>query len=207
MIRIVIADDHELIREGIKNIIRRCADLRVVGEAADIAHAIELVAKHQPEVVVLDTCLPGYDGLEGLAELRRHFPKQRIVMLSMYREERFAARALRAGASAYISKGTAAGELVRALREVMAGGAYIGPGLAGLLARQARAAALHGSLTGREAQVLALIGSGQQIKQIAAELELSVSSVNTYRNRIFRKMDLTSNAALIRYAIEHGLVN
>ena len=210
MIRIVIADDHELIREGVKKIIRSCTDLRVVGEAPDLARTIGLVEQQAPDVVVLDISLPDYDGLEGLAELRRRFPAQKIVMLSMYAEERYAVNALRAGAAGYVTKSMAAEELVRAVRQVVAGETYIGPRLAAQMARQALEpppVPSHHSLTAREAGIVALIGSGMQVKQVAAELGISVSSVNTYRNRIFRKMGLTSNAALIRYALKSGLVS
>ena len=210
MIGIVIADDHELIREGVKKIIRSCADMRVVGEAADLARTIELVEQHKPEVVVLDISLPDYEGLDGLTELRRRFPGQRVVMLSMYAEERYAVSALRAGAAGYITKAMAAEELVKAIRQVMAGSTYIGPRLAGLMARQSLEPdpqPSHHGLTAREGEIVALIGAGMQVKQVAAELGISVSSVNTYRNRIFRKMGLTSNAALIRYALKSGLVS
>jgi two-component system invasion response regulator UvrY len=160
-------------------------------------------------VVVLDISLPGHEGLEGLAELRRHFPEQRVVMLSMYGEERYAVSALRAGAQGYITKAMAAEELVKAIRQVVAGSTYIGPQLAELMARQALAPAppSHHKLTAREAEIVALIGAGMQIKQVAAELGISISSVNTYRTRIFRKMGLASNAALIRYALKSGLVS
>ncbi len=210
MIGIVIADDHELIREGVKKIIRSCADMRVVGEAADLARTIELVEQHKPEVVVLDISLPDYEGLDGLTELRRRFPGQRVVMLSMYAEERYAVSALRAGAAGYITKAMAAEELVKAIRQVMAGSTYIGPRLAGLMARQSlepHPQPSHHGLTAREGEIVALIGAGMQVKQVAAQLGISVSSVNTYRNRIFRKMGLSSNAALIRYALKSGLVS
>lgn len=210
MIRIVIADDHELIREGVKKIIRACADIRIVGEAPDLARTIALVEQHAPDVLVLDISLPGHDGLEGLAELRRRFPTQQVVMLSMYAEERYAVSALRAGAAGYITKAMAAEELVKAIRQVVAGSTYIGPRLAELMARQAldpEPLPSHLSLTAREAEIVALIGAGMQIKQVAAQLGISVSSVNTYRNRIFRKMGLASNAALIRYALKSGLVS
>jgi DNA-binding NarL/FixJ family response regulator len=210
MIRIVIADDHELIREGVKKIIRACADMRVVGEAPDLARTMELVAQLTPEVVVLDISLPDYEGLDGLAELRRRFPGQRVVMLSMFDEERYAVSALRAGAAGYITKAMAAEELVKAIRQVMEGSTYIGPRLADLMARKALAPeppASHHALTAREGEIVALIGAGMQVKQVAAELGISVSSVNTYRNRIFRKMGLSSNAALIRYALKSGLVS
>lgn len=208
MIDIVIADDHELIREGVKKIVRACADIHIVGEAADLAATLALVARHAPDVVVLDISLPGHEGLAGLAELRRSFPLQRVVMLSMYDEERYALGALRFGAAGYITKAMAAEELVKAIRQVMAGRTYIGPRLAELMARQANEPAPpHLALTPREAEIVALIGAGLQIKQVAAELGISVSSVNTYRHRIFRKMGLASNAALIRYALKAGLVS
>lgn len=210
MIKIVIADDHELIREGVKKIIRACADMRIVGEAPDLAKTVALVEQHQPDVVVLDISLPGHEGLEGLTELRGRFPEQRVVMLSMFEEERYAVSALRAGAAGYITKAMAAEELVKAIRQVVAGSTYIGPRLAELMARQAlepERLPSHQSLTAREGEIFALIGAGMQIKQVAAELGISVSSVNTYRNRIFRKMGLSSNAAVIRYALKSGLVS
>jgi two-component system invasion response regulator UvrY len=209
LIRLVIADDHELIREGVKKIIRSTSDLRVVGEAADLAQTIALVTQHHPDLLVLDISLPGHDGLEGLLELRQQYPGLRIVMLSMYSEERYALAALKAGACGYVTKTMAAEELVTAVRRVAAGGNYIGPRLAELLAQGAcvpAPAAPHLSLTAREGEVLALIGAGLQVKQVAAELGISVSSVNTYRNRVFQKMGLSSNAALIRYALQQGLV-
>jgi DNA-binding NarL/FixJ family response regulator len=208
LIRLVIADDHELIREGIKKIVRPSADLKVVGEAADLKQAIALIAQVRPDVVVLDISLPDYDGLDGLAELRRHFPAVRVVMLSMHPEERYALPALRAGASAYVSKAAAAADLVEAVRRAAQGGTWLGARVSELLTHEASSAAPrapHHSLTPREAEIIALIGAGLQIKQVAAELGISVSSVNTYRSRIFRKMGLCSNAALIRYALQHGL--
>ena len=208
MIRLVIADDHELIREGIKKIVRHSTDLKIVGEAADLKQAIALIAEVRPDVVVLDINLPDYDGLDGLAELLRHFPALRVVMLSMHPEERYALPAMRAGAFGYVSKAAAAVELVDAVRCVAEGGAYLGPRVSELLAREASCPTpqpAHHSLTVREGEIVALIGSGLQIKQVAAELGISISSVNTYRSRIFRKMGLSSNAALIRYALQHGL--
>jgi DNA-binding NarL/FixJ family response regulator len=208
LIRLVIADDHELIREGVKKIVRPCTDLKVVGEAADLNQAIALVAQVRPDVVVLDINLPDYDGLEGLAELRRHFPALRIVMLSMHEEERYALAALRAGALGYVSKARASAELVEAVRRAAEGTPWLGPRVAALTEREAASpppAPPHHALTAREAEIVALIGAGLQVKQVAAELGISISSVNTYRTRIFRKMGLSSNAALIRYALRNGL--
>lgn len=207
MIRVVIADDHELIREGVKKIVRHCADLKIVGEAADLKQSIALIAQVRPDVAVLDISLPDSDGLDGLAELRRHFPALRIVMLSMHPEERFALAAMRAGALAYVSKSMASSELVEAIRCVGAGRPWVGPRVAALLQQEGdpAARARHESLTPRESEIVALIGAGLQIKQVAAELGISVSSVNTYRSRIFRKMGMSTNASLIRYALQHGL--
>jgi DNA-binding NarL/FixJ family response regulator len=208
LITLVIADDHELIREGVKKILRSAHGLRVAGEAAGLAQTLALVEQHRPDLVVLDISLPGYDGMEGLEELKRRFPQQRVIMLSMYAEERFAVAALRAGAAGYVTKTMAAEELVKAIRKVQEGGVYVSVRVAELLAQQAGAPqplAPHLRLTAREGEILALIGAGLQVKQVAAELEISVSSVNTYRNRIFQKTGMASNAALIRYAVEHGL--
>jgi DNA-binding NarL/FixJ family response regulator len=207
VIRLVIADDHELIREGVKKIVRPCADLKVVGEAASLEQTLALVAQVHPDVVVLDISLPDADGLDGLAELRRHFPALRVIMLSMHPEERFALGALRAGALGYVSKAAAANDLVQAVRHAAEGLAWRGQRVDALLDGQPalRREPAHHSLAPREAQIVALIGAGLQVKQVAAELGISVSSVNTYRSRIFRKMGLASNAALIRYALQHGL--
>jgi DNA-binding NarL/FixJ family response regulator len=208
LIRLVIADDHELIREGIKKIVRPNADLKVAGEAGDLRQAIALVAQVRPDVVVLDISMPDADGLDGLAALRRHFPGLRVIVLSMHAEERYALEALRAGALGYVSKTAAASELVDALRHAALGKQWIGPRVAELLEREAagpQARPSHQLLTAREGEILALIGAGLQVKQVAAELSISISTVNTYRNRIFRKMGLASNAALIRYAMHHGL--
>jgi DNA-binding NarL/FixJ family response regulator len=208
LIRIVIAEDHELIREGIKKIVRPCADLKVVGEAAELKQAIALVAQVRPDLVVLDISLPDADGLDGLAELRRHFPDLRVLILSGHPEERFALAALRAGALGYVSKASASAELVEAVRRTGEGTRWLGPTVSALLVQEAScppAAPPHHLLTSREAEIVALIGAGLQVKQVAAELGISISSVNTYRTRIFRKMGLSSNASLIRYALQHGL--
>jgi len=209
VIRILIADDHELLREGIKKIIRAHKDMRIVAEAADLAQAIQLVGQHVPDIVILDISLPGHDGLEGLAEVRQRFPAIPVLILSMYPEERFAIRALKTGASGYITKAMAAEELIKAIRKIMSGGTYVSSSVAELLAlnvREPTRMSPHQSLTERELQVVSMLGAGKQTKQIAAELSISISSVNTYRVRIFKKMGLASNAAVIRYAVEHGLV-
>lgn len=205
MIRFVIADDHELIREGIKKIVRPCVDLKLVGEAADLGQAVALIAQVRPDLAVLDISLPDADGLDGLAALRGHFPALPVVMLSMHPASRYAAAALQAGAMGYVSKAVAATELVDAVRSAARGQVWLGRQGGAILSLGPARHLAHHSLTPREREILALIGAGLQIKQVAGELNISVSSVNTYRSRIFRKMGLNSNAALIRYAVQHGL--
>jgi two-component system, NarL family, invasion response regulator UvrY len=211
MIRIAIADDHELIRVGVKKIIRPARDMKVVGEATDVAQALQVVREQRPDLLVLDIGLPGCERLEGLLEVRRAFPELPVLVLSMYPEERYAIAALKAGAAGYITKSMAAEELVNAVHKVVAGGSYVSPRVSQLLAEDLRQPVGHGApherLTARELQVATLIGAGKAIKQVAAELSISASSVNTYRARVFRKMGLRSNAALIRYAVEQGLVD
>ena len=209
MSRLVIVDDHELIREGIKKIVRACADLKVAGEAGDLKQALALVAQVRPDVVVLDISLPDANGLDGLAELLRCFPDLRVVMLSMHPEDGYALAALRAGALGYVSKASVSTDLVEAVRKAAQGMRWLGSRVAALLIQEASCppppTPPHHLLTPREGEIVALIGAGLQVKQVAAELGISISSVNTYRNRIFRKMGLSSNAALIRYALRHGL--
>jgi DNA-binding NarL/FixJ family response regulator len=210
MIRVVIADDHELIRVGVKKILRSCKDVRVVGEAIDLAQAMRMVRELLPDLLVLDISLPGADSLQGLHQVRAEFPALPVLILSMYPEDRFAIPALKAGAAGYITKSMAADELVRAIRKIEGGGSYVSPRVADLLARDLRQVASiepHEPLTERERQVVALIGAGKPAKQVAAELDISVSSVNTYRSRISRKVGVRGNAGLIRYALKHGLVD
>jgi two-component system invasion response regulator UvrY len=209
MTSIVIADDHELIREGIKKIIRSSRSMRIAGEAADIEQTLQLAKSQAPDIIVLDINLPGIDGLEGLDMVRKSFPAIPILILSMFPEERYAVRALKAGASGYITKSMAAEELLKAIEKISSGGVYVSPHLAELLALEARQpsrALPHECLTDRELQVLSMLASAKQVKQIAGELDISISSVNTYRSRIFCKTGMVSNAALIRYAVQHGLV-
>jgi DNA-binding NarL/FixJ family response regulator len=210
MIRVVIADDHELIRVGVKKIVRSCKDVRVAGEAIELEQALRLVREQAPDLLVLDISLPGSDSLEGLLRVRSEFPMLPVLILSMYPEDRFAIAALKAGAAGYITKSMAADELVHAIRRIHAGGSYVSPRLAELLAldlRQVAPAAPDEPLTEREREVVALIGAGKPAKQVAAELSISISSVNTYRMRIFRKVGVRGNAGLIRYALKNGLVD
>jgi DNA-binding NarL/FixJ family response regulator len=208
MIRIVIADDHELIREGVKKILRGERGMRVVGEATNVGELLALVGQCEADVLVLDINLPGRSGLDALGELRGLQPGLSVVVLSMHPEDRFALRVLKAGAAAYVSKASAADELVVAVRKAASGRRYISPVVADLLARELenpKGVAPHEKLSARESQILSLIGAGKSTKQIAYGLSISINTVNTHRARILEKMGMRANAELIRYAVEHGL--
>ena len=213
MINIAIADDHELVRMGLRTLLMPERDIAIVAEAADLAATLALLGQEptrgQVDVLVLDLPLDATPELHPLITVRARFPDVAVLVLSAHPEERLAVPALRAGASGYVCKRKGAAEVVAAVRKIGGGGRYISPAVAELLAQEISKppeTRAHEALTGRELEVFRLLGTGMSIKQAAAQLGLSISSVNTYRNRIFRKMGLRSNAALIRYAIQHRLV-
>lgn len=209
MIKVIIADDHELMREGVKKILRRERGVRVVGEAASVSEVLRLLADRDADVLILDINFPVRSGLDALVELRGARRGPAVVMLSMYPEDRFAVRALKAGAAAYVTKASAADELVTAVRKAAAGERYFSPALVDLLARELqdpKGAVPHDKLSAREAQILSLIGAGKPAREIASELSIKVSTVNTYRARVLKKMGLHANSELVRYAIEHELI-
>jgi DNA-binding NarL/FixJ family response regulator len=209
MIRIFIADDHELVREGLKKIFMAHPDMQVVAEAADLAATLAALPAQPVDVLVLDLGLAEVAGGACVQALTDRYPGLPVLVLSIHPEGHAAVGALRHGAAGYVSKATAAEDVVRAVRKVASGGRYVSPLLAELLAHEVQnppSPPPHTQLTSREVEVLRLLGAGLPIKQAAARLDLSVSSINTYRARIFRKMQLNSNAALIRYTLEHQLV-
>ncbi|HZT63848.1 MAG TPA: response regulator transcription factor [Burkholderiales bacterium] len=209
MIKVIVADDHELMREGVKKILRGEPGMRVVGEAASVDELLELVKSRDADVLILDINLPVRSGLDALIEIRRAQPAPAVVMLSMYSEDRFALRALKSGAAAYVNKASAAEELILAVRKAAKGGRYIGSVVADLLTHELEnpgGAAPHEKLSTRESQILSLIGAGKPAKLIATELSISANTVNTYRARILKKMGMHANAELMRYAIEHELI-
>jgi len=210
MIKILIADDHQLIREGLKKILKEEHDMSVVGEGGNADEVFKLVRESDLDVVLLDISMPGRSGLEVLKELKHTHPKLPVLMLSMHPEDRFAVRSLKAGASGYITKESAGEELVSAIRKVVGGGKYISMFLAeklafGLDADSGRPP--HEALSDREFQVMTMISAGKKMTEIAEELSLSIRTVNTYRARILEKMQMKNNAELIHYAIQHGLVD
>lgn len=184
--------------------------MRVVGEASNVDDAIAIIAQMKPDVITLDLSFEGVDDMASLSQMRQHFPALPILIVSVHAEERYALRALRMGASGYVTKSMAVDEVVAALRKVAAGGRYVSPRLGELLASnmlESDAAPPHQALTNRELQVLRMLGSGKAIKQIASECDISISSVHTYRARIFKKTGLKTNAEVIRYALNKGLID
>jgi two-component system, NarL family, invasion response regulator UvrY len=210
MIRILIADDHSVVRQGLQQIVSEHPNMMVAAEAGSGEEALELVRSNEFDVAILDIAMPGRGGLDILRDLRATRPDMKVIVLSMYSEEQYAVRILRDGASAYLTKTSAPDELVLAIETVAAGRRYITPSIADRLAgyiEDSTTRPVHELLSDREMQVLVLIGSGRTVREIAEELTLSVKTVSTYRSRLLEKMALTSTADLIRYAIHHRLVD
>jgi len=209
MIRILIVDDHVMFREGLKQILARHSDMKVVDEAGSGQEAIAKVFQHKLDVVLLDISLPGRSGPELLVEIKKTHPDIAVLVLSMHPEDQYAVRMMKAGASGYVTKESAAEELISAIRKVAPGGRYISPKLA-----EAMAVALddhsaklpHQLLSNREFQVMRMLASGKSLKEIAEELFLSEKTVTTYRARVLEKMKLRNNVELTLYAIENKLL-
>ncbi|HNW30459.1 MAG TPA: response regulator transcription factor [Spirochaetota bacterium] len=209
MKRIIIADDHEIVRAGLKQIIADDPELSVDGEAGDGQELLEKLRKKRYDVVLLDMKMPGRSGLEILKQLKMEHPSLPVLVLSMHPEEQYAVRTIRAGASGYITKETAPERLVEAIRKVCAGGKYISASLAEQLAdsiADSRSKPPHEYLTDREFQVMCMIASGKTITEIAKELFLSVKTISTYRQRILEKMNMKNNAELTHYVISNNLI-
>jgi len=209
MIRALIADDHAVVRQGLRQILQETSDMRVTGEAATGPEALDRARADSYDVVVLDITMPGRSGFEVLKELRIEQPELPVLVLSMHAEEQFAVRLLKAGAAGYLNKESAPEELVKAIRKVVTGGRYVSPTLAEKLAFEIDAGSdklAHETLSDREFQVMRMMASGKTVKEIAAELSLSVKTISTYRARILAKMNLHTNAELIHYAITNQLV-
>jgi len=209
MIRVLIADDHTLVREGIKRILLDDSGIELVAEAGDGFEAARLARQHQPDVVVLDISMPGRSGIDALTEIRSGCASTRILMLSMHPEDQYAIRCLREGADGYLTKESAPELLVGAIRKLHSGGKYISSALAERLAMNLTGGgdqALHERLSDRELQVLMMLGNGRTVSEIAEDLCVSVKTVSTYRARLLEKMDMENNAQLMKYAIEHKLV-
>lgn len=209
IIRILIVDDHAIVREGLKQILSDDEHLVVEGEAETAAEAIHLTRDKDFDLVLLDISLPDRNGLELLEALKKAHPKLSILMLSMYRETQYAVRAIKSGASGYLNKQSAPDQLVSAIKQVVTGRKYITPSVAEALALEisvGKDTLPHESLSNREFQTLCLLASGKPVSAIAETLSLSVKTVSMYRTRLLEKMHMKNNAELTHYAIRHCLV-
>ncbi|MGO9612754.1 MAG: response regulator [Dissulfurispiraceae bacterium] len=209
MIRILLADDHAIVRKGIKLMLAEVPDIVVADEASDGNEVLEKIEKNDFDVLVLDIAMPGKSGLEVLGELKARKPKPPVLVLSAYPEEQIAVRALKAGADGYLSKESAPDELITAIRRLAQGKKYISSSLAEKLAldlEEETTKPLHEKLSNREYQVMCLIASGRTVKEIGESLSLSIKTVSTYRIRIMEKTRLKNNAEIIHYAIQNKLI-
>jgi len=210
MIRILIADDHPLVRRGVMQILTDEVPRVAIEEASSASELLQLASRSPSwDMVVLDLTMPGRSGLDALHELKEMCPTTPVLVLSMHPEDQFAVRVLRAGAAGYLTKESVPDELVQAVRKILSGGRYIRPSIADLLAVQLQDGDVdrlpHHKLSDREFQVLSLIARGKTVSDIAEELSLSVKTISTYRSRILEKLKLKTTADLTRYAIVHHL--
>lgn len=208
MIKVLIADDHAVVRNGLKQIIQERAGLQVAGEASNGQEVLEMIRAERWDVLVLDLSMPVRGGLEVLHDVKQIAPGLPVLILSMYPESQYGIRALRAGAAGYMNKECALDELVSAIQKVVAGGKYVGASLAERLAFELSGSLNkepHELLSDREYDVMCMIGAGKSPEQIARELSLSIKTISTYRARVLQKLNLNKNAELIRYVLEHNL--
>ncbi|MDO8893310.1 MAG: response regulator transcription factor [Sulfurimicrobium sp.] len=210
MIKILIADDHTILRAGLRQIISDCADMSVAGEADNGFDVLAMVREKDWDLLVLDMSMPGKSGIELIKQIKSEKPKLPILILSMHKEEQYAVRSLKAGASGYVCKDSASSQLVQAIRKIAAGGMFISAAVAehlamGLASNQDQKP--HTLLSDREYQVFQRIAAGEGISEIAHSLNLSVKTVSTHKTRIMQKMNFANTADLIRYAIKHDLIS
>jgi DNA-binding NarL/FixJ family response regulator len=208
MIRILIADDHEMFRDGIKRICEDNPDLVVEDEASDGNEVLDKVSEKEFDLLLLDIAMPGLNGLDTLKQLKTLKPKLRVLVLSMYPEDEYAVRAIKAGAAGYLTKARASHDLMEAIKKVSSGGNYINASVAEKLLfdmNPEHSGLPHETLSDREYQIFSLIVKGEKVGAIADELYLSVKTISTYKVRILNKMEMKSTAELVKYAVEHNL--
>ncbi len=209
MVKVIIADDHKMFREGLKQILREAPDIAVIDEAGSGQEALNKIYNSDFDLLILDISMPGLSGLDVLKELKANKSRLSVLILSMYPEEQYALRAIKMGASGYITKASASDELIGAIRKISAGGTYISSSIAEKLLFSLKGDAEklpHEALSNREYQIFNMIASGKTTSQIADELCLSIKTISTYRSRILDKMNMKSNAELIHYAVKHNLI-
>ncbi len=210
MIKVFVADDHTVVREGIKHIFSEIPEIQIVGEAGNGQEVLENIMKKDYDLLLLDIAMPGRDGLEVLKEVKLLKPKLPVLILSMFPEEQYALRALKSGASGYLTKDSISNELIRAVRKILKGGNYISASFSEKILTELASATnkpLHEKLSDREFQIMRMIASGKTMNLIADELSLSVKTVYTYRSRILEKMGMKNNVELTHYATKHGLID
>jgi DNA-binding NarL/FixJ family response regulator len=208
VIRVVLADDHALVRDGLRAVLAREPDLELVGEAGDGREALRVAEAAKPDVAVLDLAMPLLNGLDAARQLAMWDRRPRTILITMHAEDRYVLEALRAGVRGYVLKKQAAADLVRAIREVAAGRVYLSPGVGAAVVEAIRAGGPlpEERLTSREREVLQLVAEGKTTKEIAAILDVSVKTADTHRTRLMQKLDIHDIAGLTRYAIRLGLV-
>lgn len=209
MIRILVVDDHAIVREGLKQILSDVSDISVLAEAGNGQEAMDQIHRQTFDVILMDISMPGRSGLEILKDIKVEHPKLPVLILSMHPEEQYAIRALKAGAAGYMNKSSAPDELIGAIRKVSAGRKYVSPSVAEKLAFELGSDPTrlpHELLSDREYQVMMMLAAGKSVSEIGAELCLSVKTISTYRARIMEKMNLKKNAELTLYAVQHHLL-
>ena len=208
-IRILITDDHPIVREGLRIILGTYQDMTVVGEAANGIEALHMIPLCNPDVALVDISMPGMSGIELISRIRAEHPQLPVLVLSMHQEEQFAVRALKLGASGYLTKDCAPEQLAKAIRKVVEGGRYITPGVADALASSimpAQAETPHQTLSNREFQIFRMLAGGQSVNDVAHALSLSANTVSTHKRRLMDKLGIDNNAGLVRYAVSHQLI-
>jgi DNA-binding NarL/FixJ family response regulator len=210
MIRVIIADDHTIVREGLKQLLLAAGRFEIAGEARDGHEVLKLVREKDFDVLLLDLSMPGKSGMELIKQVKSERPRLRILVLSMHQEHQYAVRAIKAGASGYLTKDSASTQLVTAIEKVAGGGAFISAEVAEQLALGAMPhteGPPHASLSDREYQIFQMLVAGQAVSEIAAALNLSVKTVSTHKARLMEKMGMENQAELVRYAVRHRLVD
>lgn len=210
MIRVLLADDHAIVRAGLRRIVQEAGDIDVVAEASDGRDALKLVEEISPDVVVIDISMPGLDGLEVIDRLTAMYPRIPVLVLTMHEEDQYVVRTINSGARGYLTKRSAPEQLVKAIRQVNSGGFYLtdeaAESLAVSLSRRTRSASSLGALSNRELQVLRGLAVGMTNREIAVSYGISVKTVDTHRSRLLKKLNLRNNAELVRFAVQNRLI-
>ena len=209
MIRVLIVDDHSIVREGVKKVLSSTPDMEIADEAGDGREALRMMREKAYDMVLLDLALPGMQGLDVLRTIKSEKPQLPVLVLSIYPEEQYAMRVLKEGAAGYLTKESVPSDLIRAIRKAAQGGKYVSDALAVQLADRLTGEKMrlpHESLSSKEYQVFQMVAAGRTIKEMAVDLSLARTTISTYRSRVLLKLNLKTNAEVVRYALEHNLI-